>query len=86
MSTDRDMAIQVHSDCWKDIYGTRPRKSWAGHTTAQIEEATDRLIINGIDDKWSTEQWDQDTIYDEDLEHELKYAAFEDRWAEFTAG
>lgn len=77
--TDRDMAIQVHSDCWKDLYGTRPRKNWTGHTTAQIEEALAKLIIGWVDDQWETK-------YDEDLEHELMYAAFEDRWAEFTAG
>ena len=78
MSTDRDMAIQIHSDCWKGLYGTRPRKNWDGYTTAQIEAAIDRLIANGIDDEYEC---------DEDLdEFKLKYAEFEDRWAEFTAG
>ena len=73
MPTDREKAIQAHSDGWKDLYGARPRKDWSGHTTAEIETELDNIYNVPID--WA-----------EDLEFRVKYGESEDRWAKFIAG
>ncbi len=38
-----DMAKSVYSDCYKDIYGFRPRKQWGEATLSQVEGCISRL-------------------------------------------
>ena len=88
--SDRDMAIQIHSDCWKDCYGTRPRKNWAGISTAHIEAETQKLSDEieeiCLNDRMDMEQATgtiQGINWAADLEFNIKYGAFEDRWERF---
>jgi hypothetical protein len=42
--SERDMAMSIYSDVYKEKYGMRPRgKDWSGYTTEEIEEAIEEL-------------------------------------------
>jgi hypothetical protein len=72
--------IGLHSDCWKDWCGSRPRKDWTGYSNAQIQADLEQVSTwVGEDIAYEREQ------LEEEEQFELLYGASERRWAEFTA-
>ena len=74
--TDLDIAIGIHSDLHKDVFGVRPRNlNWTGATIGEVEEATRQIEAMLI-----AEQAD----YQSEVEFQADHAESEARWAAFT--
>jgi hypothetical protein len=44
--SDRALAIENHSDFYKEIHGHRPRADWSGVPTRDIEDAYRALLFD----------------------------------------
>jgi hypothetical protein len=44
--SDRDLAIENHSDLYKETHGFRPRVDWTGVLTRDIEDAYRALLFD----------------------------------------
>ncbi len=72
---DRDDAISLHSDMFKDAHNVRPHRSWEGVPTADIWAAVEALTPSDEDVAgWAVEQaslearWAAEAVADEAAE------------------
>ena len=77
MTADRDIAIAVYSDTYKDIYNVRPSCSWEGVATPDIWDSIAALAPSEQDlARWDAEQravevrWEEEALAEAEAEAE----------------